>query len=70
MSGQGFKDLVEAFIKIGAKFGENKDVDDLLPDATTVSRKLKPWADEKKMKASADIQKAVNESKIAITTDL
>ena len=70
ISGTGFKSLAQAFIKIGAKYGENVDIDDLLPDETTVSRNLKSWADEKKTEFSSELKKAVEETSVAATTDL
>lgn len=48
VNGTGFMKLVKFFIKIGATYGENVDVENLLPDATTISRNVKKLADEKK----------------------
>lgn len=48
VQGSGFSKLVKFFIKIGANYSENVDVENLLPNATTISRKVQKYASEKK----------------------
>jgi len=70
INGAGFKNLVQVFIQIGAKFGENIDIEDMLPDETTVSRNLQVEANKKKQELAEEIKNAVSEGKASITTDL
>lgn len=53
ITGSGLVKLVKFFIKKGATYGENVDVNDLLPDPTTISRKVQKSADEKKNNSEA-----------------
>nr|DAA03872.1 TPA_inf: HDC12224 [Drosophila melanogaster] len=60
VTGAGFKNLVQFFLKIGAVYGEHVDVDDLLPDPTTLSLKAHSEAEEKGTLVSAAIKEAVD----------
>ncbi|XP_073811786.1 uncharacterized protein [Musca autumnalis] len=55
VDGDGFVQLVKFFIKIGAKYGENVDVDDLLPDPAIISEKLKRCANEEEQQIKEEI---------------
>lgn len=48
INGAGFKKIAKFLINMGAKYGEDVDIEDMLPDATTVLRTTKKIADEKK----------------------
>lgn len=58
------------FIKIGATYGENVDVNDLLPDPTTISRKVQKSADEKKKQFRSEINEVVNSGGASATIDM
>lgn len=68
--GSGFVKLVKFFIKIGAKYGEHVNVEDLLPDATTISRKVKKDANEKKQELKDEIKSVVNSGGASATIDM
>lgn len=70
VSGSGFKEMVKFFIKIGATYGECVDVDDMLPDATTIARKCQKEADEKRAEISQELNKIVSSGGVSITMDL
>lgn len=52
VEGTGFRKLIAKCIKIGAKYGENVDLEHLIPSARTLSRKTKAIAEEKNKKYS------------------
>lgn len=70
VSGAGFKAMVQLFIKIGSIYGEFVDVDDLLPDETTIPRKCKKEADEKRETLSIALKEVERRSGISLTMDL
>lgn len=70
VSGSRFKEIVKHFIKIGATYGECVDVDDMLPDATTISRKCQKEAEECKANISKELKEVVCSGGVSITTDL
>lgn len=70
VSGLGFKAMVQLFIKIGSIYGEFVDVDDLLPDETTIPRKCKKEADEKRETLSIALKEVQGRSGISLTMDL
>jgi len=70
VTGAGFKNLVKFFLQIGAIYGEQVDVDDLLPDPTTLSRKAKSDAEEKRSLISSEIKKAVDSGRASATVDM
>ncbi|XP_073811533.1 uncharacterized protein [Musca autumnalis] len=53
--GDGFVQLVKFFIKIGAKYGEYIDVDDMLPDPAIISEKVKRCANEEEQQIKEEI---------------
>lgn len=70
VEGSGFKKLISKCIKIGAKYGENVDVDHLIPCAQTLSRKCKVIAEEKKQEIGPRIQHLISKNCAAVTIDL
>jgi len=61
--------LVKVFLKNGAVFGDHVDVDDLLPDPTTLSRKAKSDAEEKRSNPS-EIIEAVDSGGASANVDM
>lgn len=70
VEGIGFRKMIAKILKIGAKYGENVDLDNLIPSATTLSRKTKAFAEEKKETIKPHIQDLVTNSRAAVTIDL
>lgn len=70
IEGSGFRKMVHFFIKIGSRYGENVDIDDLLPDPSTLSRRITKTAQEKKNEVKSKISKIVSDGKSSITIDL
>jgi len=70
VNGSGFSKLVKFFIKIGAKYGDNIDIGDLLPDATTISRNVKKLAEEKKNEIKTEITDVIKSGGASATIDL
>uniref|UniRef100_A0A034WLQ6 Transposable element Hobo transposase n=1 Tax=Bactrocera dorsalis TaxID=27457 RepID=A0A034WLQ6_BACDO len=68
--GSGFVKLVKFFIKIGATYGEHDDVEDMLPDHTTISRKVTKCANDKKEELKAEINKIVSSGGASATIDM
>ena len=40
VEGQGLRHLVKKLINVGAKYGQVENIDNILPDRTTISRRL------------------------------
>lgn len=59
MCGVGFRNLIDAVIKLGAKCGE-VSVQDALCDPTTISRNLADLASSLKEKLKPEIEEASN----------
>lgn len=70
VQGAGFLKLVKFFIKIGASYGEHVDVEDLLPDPTTISRKIQKCASEKKTELQEEISSIVSNGGASATIDM
>ena len=70
VEGSGFRKMIAKCLKIGAKYGENVDLDNLIPSARTLARKTKAFADEKKQAIKPHIQDLVTNSRAAVTIDL
>lgn len=70
MNGAGFRNIAKFLIKIGAKYGESIDIEDMLPDSTTVSRATQKIADEKKAEIKDEIAKIANSGGATATIDL
>jgi len=70
VSGSGFRKLVNFFIKIGATYGEHVDVEDMLPDSTTISRRVQKIANEKKDEIKNEITKVVSSGGASATIDM
>ncbi|KAH8284403.1 hypothetical protein KR044_004965, partial [Drosophila immigrans] len=70
VSGSGFMQMIQFFIKMGATYGEHVDVEDLLPDPTTVSRKVQNKANEKKMEIKDEICNVVRSGGATATLDM
>lgn len=68
ITGQGFLNLVQYFVSIGAKYGEI-DVKTVLPHPTTVSRHVSDVRDEMQAKVLPIIEEAINKGECAATTD-
>lgn len=60
----------EIFIKIGEIYGENIDIKDLLPNATSISRKVHKDADEKRPLISREIKQILNCGGTSATIDM
>jgi len=60
VSGNGLRSLAKFFIQSGTAYGANVDVDDPLPDATTLSRNAEKDAEEKRTMISKKLKKAVD----------
>nr|XP_041632327.1 uncharacterized protein LOC121502695 [Drosophila kikkawai] len=70
VSGSGFKNLVNFFIKIGATYGENVDVDDLIPHERTLSRNAEKLAMEKRKIVAEDVKDLMKSGGVAATLDM
>lgn len=70
INGSGFKAMVQFFIKIGVTYGERIDIDDLLPDESTISYKCRDEANEKRQETSYMLQDAVNRGGFSLTVEL
>lgn len=68
IEGKGFPKILNFFIKLGAVYGENVDIVDLLPDSTTVAESIRTIAEEKKSKIKSHIEKMCSE--VSVTVDL
>jgi len=67
VEGVGFIDFAKKLVAIGAKYGADVNVEELLPSRTTVSRHL---ADVVARKKDVLVSKLAQVSKFGITTDL
>lgn len=70
VDGTGFRKLAQALISIGAKYGNNADLLDLIPDPTTISKRIEIKAEEKINDVKKEVQEAVTNEVASITTDL
>lgn len=70
VEGSGFKKLIAKCVKIGAKYGENVDVEHLIPSEKTLSRKCKEIANEKRQEIKPYIQQLMSKSSASVTIDL
>lgn len=66
----GFMKIAKFFINIGATYGENVDVTDLLPDPTIISRNVQKAAEEKRKIISNEIRDVVNSGGATATVDM
>lgn len=69
VDGEGFRNMVKCFLEIGASHGPNVNVDDLLPQSTTISMNLEAIADETKNLFSAQLQEILH-CGVAVTCHL
>lgn len=69
VQGEGFVELAQEFINIGAKYGE-VDVASVLPHPTTISRHIKEIADQIRNEIIPKIKDAISEKQCAMTCDL
>lgn len=70
VSGNGFKNLAQALINIGAKYGSHTDIINLIPDPTTISNRIQIKAEERKIEIKKEVEEAVVNEIASITTDL
>lgn len=63
---KGFRKMLQFFIKLGSVYGENVDIDDLLPDSTTVAESIRTMADGKKSKIIPQIEKIGKDVSVAV----
>lgn len=67
VNGNGFQELIETCIKMGAKYGEHIDVKSMLPDPTTISNSLDDLMKRVKELITHELADSL---KLAVTTDL
>lgn len=70
VTGSGFKSMVQFFIKIGSTYGELVDIDDLIPNPTSIARKCQKEAEEKKADLSTELKEVVSRGGASLTMDL
>lgn len=70
VEGSGFRKMIAKCLKIGAKYGDNVDLEYLIPSARTLSRKTKTIAEEQKQAIKPHIQDLVSNGGAAVTIDL
>jgi len=70
VSGNGLRSLAKFFIQSGTAYGANVDVDDPLPDATTLSRNAEKDAEEKRTMTSWELKEAVDNGGVSATIDM
>ena len=69
VSGEGFKDLLQECIRIGATHGE-VDVRDILPTPRTVSRNVAAITDQLREKVVPEVARAMKEGRCSCTSDM
>ena len=70
VNGSRFKNLDLSLINIGAKYGSYLDISHLIPDATTILKRIEIKAEEKRYTIKEDIRDAVSNEDASVTTDL
>lgn len=71
IEGAGFHKLAKFLVQIGAKYGENIKIDDLIPEAGTISRQLNKTAHMKKVEMKAFLEQRIdNRIEASVTMDM
>ncbi|KAH8404556.1 hypothetical protein KR215_003351, partial [Drosophila sulfurigaster] len=70
VKGTGFMKMVQFFVKLGALYGENVDLEDVIPDPTTISRNVQKAAEEKKKELRGEISEIVRSGGASATIDM
>lgn len=70
VEGMGFRKMIDRCIKIGAKYGENVDLEELIPTGQALWQEAKIMAEDKKVEMKANIQELVESGEAAVTLDL
>jgi hypothetical protein len=69
VTGQGFRELAQELIKVGAKYGHVK-LEEILPHPTTISRRVSEMADEIRAQVVPEIKAAMERGECAATSDM
>lgn len=69
ISGNGFKNLIDKIITVGARFGDSLTAHEILPHPTTVSRAIPEVANDHRMKLREKLMKTI-ETGIGVTLDV